>query len=115
VIVIVLKESISRREICCKRRSELVLEQPTYDFSRVMPGGVPHWVLGTSNSLCVGRHFYAESTIRSSVISIAQTFILGTALTNDENIEARSFLFQLLVFWSSRLDKNDVNGGPFFN
>jgi hypothetical protein len=78
-----------------------------------MPGGVPHWVLGTSNSLCVGRHFYPKSAIRSSVIAIAQTFALGGALTNDDNIEARTLLYQLLVFWSMRLDKVDVDGRLF--
>ena len=76
-----------------------------------MPAGIPHWVLGTSNTLCAGWHFYAKSIIQSSVITIAQTFFLGTALTNDENIEAHTLLFQLLVFWSSRIDKNDINGG----
>lgn len=80
----------------------------------IMPPGVPHWVLGTSNSLCAGRHFYAESTIKSSAITIVQSFILGTALTNDQNIEARTLLFQLLVFWSLRLNKVDVDGVCFF-
>ena len=75
-----------------------------------MPGGVPHWVLGTSNALCAGRHFYATSTIRSSVIAIAQTFILGGTLTNDENLEVRTLLYQMIVFWSMRLDKTDVDG-----
>lgn len=75
-----------------------------------MPAGVPHWVLGTANSLCVGRHFYAKSFIRASVIAIAQAFLLGSALTNDSNIEARGLLFQLLVFWSMRQDKTDVIG-----
>jgi hypothetical protein len=77
----------------------------------IMPGGVPHFVLGTSNSICVGRHFYSTSTIRRSVIAIAQTFILGGALTNDDNLETRTLLYQLLVFWSMRLDKTDVDGG----
>ena len=75
-----------------------------------MPGGVPHWVLGTSNALCAGRHFYATSKIRSSVIAIAQTFILGGTLTNDENLEVRTLLYQMIVFWSMRLDKTDVDG-----
>lgn len=75
-----------------------------------MPGGVPHFVLGTSNSICVGRHFYSTSTIRRSIIAIAQTFILGGALTNDDNLETRTLLYQLLVFWSMRLDKTDVDG-----
>ena len=75
-----------------------------------MPGGIPHWVLGTSNSICVGRHFYGASTIRSSVITIVHTFLLAGALTNEDLLETRTFLYQLLVFWSTRFDKRDVDG-----
>ena len=74
-----------------------------------MPGGVPHWVLSTSNSISVSRHFYAKSTIRSSVISIVQTFILDGALTNDANVETHTLLFQMLIFWSMHHDKTDVD------
>lgn len=80
-----------------------------------MPGGVPHWVLGTSNAICVGRHFYSSSTIRSSVIAAAQSFLLGGALTNEDLVETRTLLYQLLVFWSLRLDKTDVDGLLFQN
>lgn len=76
-----------------------------------MPGGVPHWVLGTSNSICVGRHFYAKSTIRSSVISNVHSFLLGGSLTNQDLPETRTLLYQLMVFWSMRIDKNNVDGG----
>lgn len=75
-----------------------------------MPGGVPHWVLGTSKSMCVGRHFYGASTIRSSVIAIVHTFLLGGAVTNEDALETRTLLYQLIVFWSMRLDKRDVDG-----
>jgi hypothetical protein len=75
-----------------------------------MPGGVPHMVLGTSNAVCVGRHFYSASTIRSSVIAIAHTFLFGGAVTNQEYPDTRTLLYQLLVFWSMRLDKTDVDG-----
>jgi hypothetical protein len=76
-----------------------------------MPGGVPHWVLGTSNAICIGRHFYGASTIRASVIAIVHTFLLGGAVTNEDYQETRTLLYQLLVFWSMRLDKSDVDGG----
>lgn len=75
-----------------------------------MPGGVPHWVMGTSNTICVGRHFYSTSTIRSSVIAIVHTFLLNGAATNQDYPETRTLLYQLLVFWSMRLDKTDVDG-----
>ncbi len=78
-----------------------------------MPGGVPHWVLGTSNSICVGRHYYAKSTIRSSVVANVHSFLLGGSLTNQELPETRTFLYQLMVFWSMRIvdGKTDVDGG----
>lgn len=76
-----------------------------------MPGGVPHWVLGTSKAICVGRHFYAKSTIRSSVISNVHTFLLSGALTNHDLPETRTLYYQLMVFWATRVDKTDVDGG----
>lgn len=77
----------------------------------IMPAGVPHWVLGTSNAICTGRHFYASSTIRISVISIVHTFLFAGTLTNENHLETRTLLYQLLVFWSMRLHKTDVDGG----
>lgn len=79
-----------------------------------MPGGVPHWVLGTSNSICVGRHFYSASTIRSSVVTLLHTFLLGGSATNEEHQETRTLLYQMLVFWSMRIDVTDVDGGFTF-
>jgi hypothetical protein len=76
-----------------------------------MPGGVPHWVLGTANSICVGRHFYSASSIRSSVVAIVHTFLLDGAVTNENHLETRTLLCQLMVFWSMRIDKTDVDGG----
>jgi hypothetical protein len=82
----------------------------TDNSSSIMPGGVPHWVLGTSNSICVGRHFYSTSSIRSSVIGIVHTFLLDGSVTNEVHIDSRSLLCQLMVFWSSRIDKSDMDG-----
>lgn len=75
-----------------------------------MPGGVPHFVLGTSNAVCVGRHFYSASTIRSSIVTAVHTFLLGGAVTNADHEETRSLLYQMIVFWSIRIDKTDVDG-----
>jgi hypothetical protein len=75
-----------------------------------MPPGTPHCVLGTSNSICVGRFFYGTSTIRLSIVTIVHTFLLGGAVTNEDYLETRTLLYQLLVFWSTRLDKTDVDG-----
>jgi hypothetical protein len=78
---------------------------------QVMPGDIPHWVLGTLNAICVSRHFYSASTIRSTVISIIHTFLLGGAVTNEDRLQTRTLLYQMLVFWSMQMDKTDVDGG----
>jgi hypothetical protein len=83
--------------------------------SSIMPAGVLHWVLGTSNAICVGRHFYSTSMIRSTVITIVHTFLLGGALTNADYLHTRTLLYQLLVFWSMRIDKRDVDGKSKLN
>jgi len=75
-----------------------------------MPPGVPHWVVSTSNAICVGRHFYASSTIRFSVVGIVHAFLLGGALTNEDHLQTRTLLYQLLVFWSMRIDTTDIDG-----
>ena len=75
-----------------------------------MPPDVLHWVMGTSNSICTGRDFYAASTIRISVITIIHTFLMDGAVTNEDHQETRTLLNQLLVFWSMRLDQRDVDG-----
>jgi hypothetical protein len=110
-IVSVLRQCICRKVTCCKcdieSHNNIYL---TDNHLRIMPGGVPHWVMGTSNAMCVGRHFYSASAIRSSVIAIIHTFLLNGAVTNQNYQESRTLLYQLLVFWSLRLDKTDVDG-----
>ena len=76
----------------------------------VIPGGVPHWVLGTSNAICIGRHFYSTSTIYWSVIAIVHTFLLSRTLTNEDHLETKTLLYQMMVFRSLRLDVTDVDG-----
>ena len=75
-----------------------------------MPGGTPHWVLGTSNAICVGRHFYATSVICSSIIALVHDFILDGAIGNESMITTCTLLYQLMVFWSLRINKADVDG-----
>ena len=75
-----------------------------------MPPGVLHWMLTTSNAICVGRHFYSSSTIRASILAIVRGFFLVGALTNEDHLETHTLLYQLLVFWSRRMDQRDVDG-----
>jgi hypothetical protein len=75
-----------------------------------MPPGVPHWVLSSSNAICIGRHFYASSTIRLSILGIVHGFLLSGSLTNEDHLPTRTLLYQLLVFWCLRIDQTDVDG-----
>lgn len=79
-----------------------------------MPPGVLHWVMGTSNAICIGRHFYSASTIRSSIFGIVNTFVLGGSLTNESHVNTRTLLYQLIVFWSMRIDQTDIDGKFYF-
>lgn len=75
-----------------------------------MRPGTLHWVLGTTNAICTGRHFYASSTIMQSVISLIHTSFLAGALTNESKSETQTLLYQMMHFWSMRIGKRDVDG-----
>lgn len=75
-----------------------------------MRPGTLHWVLSTSNAICVGRHFYATSTIMVSVIALIHTSLLGGVLTNADHLETRTLLYQMMRVWSTRVDKRDIDG-----
>jgi hypothetical protein len=77
---------------------------------RIMRPGTLHWVLGTANTICVGRHFYASSTIVPSIISLIHTSLLNGALTNESKTETQTLLYQMMHFWALRIDKRDVDG-----
>jgi len=68
----------------------------------------PHYVVSLEPSIVWGRHFYASSTIRASVIGIVQTFVMGLAVTNALHDNTRTLLRRLMVMWSDfmRLGKS---------
>jgi hypothetical protein len=109
-MISVLKVYTFKKATCCTCGFEFQIKFNDIYHSRIMPGGTPHWVLGTSNAICVGRHFYSASTIRSSVNTIVHTSFLRGSATNEDHLVTRSLLYQLLVFWSTRLEKTDVDG-----
>jgi hypothetical protein len=77
---------------------------------RVIPPGVLHWVIGMDNAICVGQHFYSTSMICSSVIAIIHSFLMSGRLMNEDHLETRMLLYQMMVFWSLRLDHTDIDG-----
>ena len=74
-----------------------------------MQPGTLHWVLGTANAICAGRHFYALLMIRHSVISLINTLLLAGALTNESKSETQTLLYQMMHFWSMHINKRDVD------
>ena len=77
---------------------------------RIMRPGTLHWVLGAANAICTGRHFYASSTIRLSIISLIHSSLLAGALTNESKSETQTLLYQMMHFWSMRIAKRDIDG-----
>jgi hypothetical protein len=66
--------------------------------------------MGMDNAIYVGQHFYGTSTIFSSVIAIIHTFLMSGRLTNKNYLKTRMLLYQMMVFWSLRLDHTDIDG-----
>lgn len=75
-----------------------------------MRPGTLHWVMGTANAICTGRHFYASSTIKHSVIALVHTSLLAGALTNESKLNTQTLLYQMMQLWSMRVNKRDVDG-----
>jgi len=45
-----------------------------------------------------------------SIISLLHTSLLAGALTNESKPELRTLFYQMMHFWSMRVDKRDVDG-----
>lgn len=69
-------------------------------------------MLGTSNAICAGRHFYASSTMMLSIISLIHTTLLDGALSNESKPETHTLLYQMMHFWAMRINQRDVDGKP---
>ena len=65
-----------------------------------MRPNTPHYVLGLENSIMLGRHFYATSTIFDTCIGIIHSTILGEHVTNQEHPRARTFWRRLMFMWA---------------
>lgn len=64
-----------------------------------MPPNVVHAVYTPQDTICHGSHFYASSTMQSTLASLVHGFICHTYITNISHPEARSFLRRLLHFY----------------
>jgi hypothetical protein len=54
--------------------------------------------------------FYASSTIRNLVFSLIHTTLLPGALINESKPETQTLLYQMVHFWSMRINKRNVDG-----
>jgi hypothetical protein len=65
-----------------------------------MRPNTPHYVLGVENSIMLGRHLYAASTIFDTCAGIIHSTILGDHVTNQEHPRAKTFLRRLMFMWA---------------
>jgi hypothetical protein len=62
-----------------------------------MRPNTPHYVLTLQNSITLGRHFYATSTILETCFAYIHCGILNAALTNTDHPEADQLLARMLI------------------
>lgn len=75
----------------------------------------PHFVLGTSPTIVLGRHFYSASTIRRSAFGVLHTFIMGLVITNTSHEDGtKSLLRQIMAFWYRHFIIHNKFGGECF-
>lgn len=74
----------------------------------------PHFVLGTEDSIVLGRHYYATTTIRRSCFGIVHTFVMGAGITNtSHNEDVSSLLRQLMALWYRHMVLHDGFGSKY--
>lgn len=85
------------------------------DFlGRYMRPCTAHWVLGTGNTITLGRHYYSTAAIQRHCFGVVHTFVMGLFVTNtfhDDN--TRCLLCQLMGVYFRHLvlhDKFDGKG-----
>lgn len=75
--------------------------------TRFMRPGTPHTVLMLEPSITIGRHFYATSTIRSTVASFVHSFMLSAEITNANHPKPWRVLQRMLVLWHQKLQSTE--------
>lgn len=67
-----------------------------------------HCVLGTDNTIVLGRHFYATGTIQRTCFGIVHAFVMGSFITNTFHVDdTRSLPRQMLGAWYRHLVLHD--------
>jgi hypothetical protein len=71
----------------------------------------PHYVVTIDNAITHGRSFYASSTIRQTVIGVAQTFVMDFGLTNAVHDNTRTLLRRMMHMWSDSIREGGYQPG----
>jgi hypothetical protein len=67
-----------------------------------MRPSTPHYVVTVADSIVIGRHFFATSTMVPTLLGIAHTFILGNGVTNVVHDSLHTLLRRMMGMWLLR-------------
>lgn len=65
-----------------------------------MRPGVLHSVTTVQDSLAIGGHFYAASTMKFTVFSLYHSFVNSGTITNGHVEEEQVNLLRIVLYWS---------------
>lgn len=68
-----------------------------------MRPNTPHAVYTPDHAICMGGHFYATSTMQSTMFGIIHTFVAGSLLTNTEHLVSRNLIRRVALFYHTVL------------
>ena len=67
-----------------------------------MRPNTPHYVVTIADSVVIGRHFYATSTMVPTLLGISHTFILSNGVTNVVHDSLHTLLRRMMGMWRQR-------------
>jgi hypothetical protein len=81
-----------------------------------MRPNTPHYVVTIADSVVIGRHFFATSTMVPTSLGIAHTFILGNGITNVVHDCLHTLLRRMMGMWVLRynMDGSTTNDDGHF-
>lgn len=74
-----------------------------------MRPNTPHAAYTPENAICMGGHFYATSTIQSSMFGIIHAFVAGLLVTNTEHPVWRNLMRRMALYYHAMLVEGQSN------
>lgn len=68
-----------------------------------MRPNTPHAVYTPDHAICMGGHFYATSTMQSTMFGLIHSFMAGLLVTNTSHQVSRNLIRRIALFYHAML------------